>query len=64
MDNSEVMGMVSLIVAISGAIIGIINHKRIRSRCCGHNVEASVDIENTTPPTIKKPEENKNDIIV
>ena len=45
-----VMGTVSLIVAIGGIIIAAINHKRLRSKCCGRNLEASIDIENTTPP--------------
>lgn len=26
-----------------------VNHKRLRSRCCGHDLDASVDIEDTTP---------------
>lgn len=58
MDTSELMGMVALIVSIGGILIGIINHKRLRSKCCKKTLEVSVDIENTTPPTIKKPEEN------
>lgn len=49
MDNSQVMGMVALIVSIGGVFIGIINHKRCRSSCLGRKLEASIDIENTTP---------------
>jgi hypothetical protein len=30
-----------------------VNHHRIRSTCCGKNLEASIDVEETTP---KKPE--------
>ena len=26
------------------------NHTRCRSRCCGRNMDISLDIENTTPP--------------
>jgi hypothetical protein len=26
-----------------------VNHRRIRSRCCGHDLDASVDIDETTP---------------
>lgn len=47
MENSEIMGMVALIVSVAGTIIGFINHKRIRSHCCGKEVVASVDIEST-----------------
>ena len=43
-------------VAWSGFVLGIIstvyaaiNHRRIRSNCCGKTIEASVDIEATTP---------------
>lgn len=50
MDESNVMGMVALIVSLGGTILGIINHKRLRSKCCGRNAEVSIDVENTTPP--------------
>lgn len=49
MDNSQVMGMIALIVSIGGVFIGILNHKKIRSNCCGRRLEASIDIDNTTP---------------
>ena len=26
------------------------NHRRCRSRCCGKDMDMSLDIENTTPP--------------
>lgn len=55
MDTGEIMSAVAIIVSIGGTIIGIVNHKRIRSKCCGRNLEASIDIENTTPPQIKVP---------
>ena len=50
-----VMGTVSLIVAIGGIVIAAINHKRLRSKCCGRKLEASIDIENTTPPRLADP---------
>lgn len=46
------MGIIALIVSVGGTIIGIINHKRIRSNCCGKDVTASIDIENTTPQAV------------
>lgn len=57
MDTSEVMGMIALIVSVGGAIIGIINRKRIRSNCCGHKLEASFQVDQIppTPPDIKIP---------
>jgi len=41
-----------------GTILGVLvllyrtfNHKRCRSKCCGQDLDLSLDIENTTPPT-------------
>jgi hypothetical protein len=42
----------SIMVAI-GLIYSAINHKRIRSTCCKRTMEASLDIENTTPTQLK-----------
>ena len=56
MDTSTIISGVSLAVAVGTSVIAVINHKRIRSRCCGRNVDMSIDIENTTPPmSIKIP---------
>lgn len=46
----SVAGIVSLIIVIGGRILDVINNKRIRSNCCGKIGEASLNIENTTPP--------------
>ena len=51
MDNT-VVSSVALVVSVVTTVVGVINHKRIRSKCCGRDVVASVDIENTTPPRI------------
>lgn len=53
MDNYGAGGIGASIVAILGLIYSAVNHKRIRSNCCGHLVSASVDIEPTTPPQTK-----------
>jgi hypothetical protein len=37
------------IIFILGWIYKTVNHRRIRSRCCGVDLDASVDIESTTP---------------
>jgi hypothetical protein len=49
----------SVIIAliIAKQIYNTINHKRLRSNCCGTKLEASVDIEDTTP---KDPQEHKD----
>jgi hypothetical protein len=51
MDN-QTMSIVALVVSIGGIVLGIVNHKRIRSNCCGKKGEASFDIDTTTPPKI------------
>ena len=48
------MGTVALIVSVGGVILGIINHKRIRSNCCGKKLEASLDIGNSSPDSAKQ----------
>lgn len=60
MDSNNILSIISIVVAVSTAIIGIINHKRIRSKCGKKELVASIDIENTSPPDIlkiKTPEE-------
>lgn len=57
MDENNIMSLVALIVSIGGMILGIINHKRIRSKCGDKEIVASIDIENTSPELkIKTPE--------
>jgi hypothetical protein len=50
MDTSEILSIIAVIVSVGGAILAIINHKRIRSNCFGKKIEMSLDVENTTPP--------------
>jgi hypothetical protein len=47
-NTSSILSIISIIVSIFGSFIAIINHKRIRSSCCGKEVSASLDIENTS----------------
>jgi hypothetical protein len=49
MEDTIIISIVSLSISIIGSIIAIVNHKRIRSGCCGKTFTASLDIENTTP---------------
>ena len=58
--NTTLSGL-AIAVSVCGVIVGAINHKRIRSRCCGRNLDVSVDIENTTPKeeTIKNSDDKK-----
>lgn len=51
--DSSIAAYVSLAFSLGAVILGIINHKRIRSSCCGKEASVSLDIEATTPPTQK-----------
>jgi hypothetical protein len=46
-------GIIAGALAVIGAIYKAVNHHRVRSKCCGKEVVASLDIEETTPPTKK-----------
>ena len=46
-------GYIALLISIGAMIIGAINHKRIRSNCCGREGTVSLDISPTTPPDNK-----------
>jgi hypothetical protein len=51
MDLSEslILGYVALVISIATAVVGVINHKRIKSKCCGKEGDISIDIETTSP---------------
>jgi hypothetical protein len=54
MDYSTIggiAGLVSLVIVIADRVVQLVNHKRVRSKCCGKTAEASLDVENTTPPS-------------
>jgi len=51
--EANIMGVVAIVVSAVTAIVGVINHKRLRSNCCGKEAVMSVDIEATTPPKMK-----------
>ncbi len=53
----DTTNMALLSTGTGGTILGVLflmyrmfNHKRCRSRCCGQDLDLSLDIENTTPP--------------
>jgi len=57
MDNetSGIIAIIGLVISVGGSVLAIVNHKRLRSNCCGNKIEASLDIEETTPPTSLPP---------
>jgi len=51
MDQTSIIAWCGFAISIASAVLGIINHKRIRSNCCGLKTEVSLDIS----PTISEP---------
>lgn len=49
--EAAVLSYVAIGISVAAAILGAINHKRLRSNCCGKETVLSVDVENTTPPS-------------
>ena len=47
MDAGAALGGTGLFISIAGVIYSAINHKHIKSRCCGKEYEVSVDIGST-----------------
>ena len=60
MDNYSSGGIGAAIVAVIGILYGAINHKRVRSNCCGYLMTASLDVEPTTPEKKAKVDEAPN----
>ena len=59
-EQSAIVGWVALGISVFGSIIGVINHRKIRSQCCGRTGEIALDITDTTDSHIQvKPEEPK-----
>jgi len=54
MDSTTIVSYVSLVLGIGSTILLGINHKRVRSNCCGTKFETSLDVESTTPVDAKK----------
>jgi len=53
--SAEIPAYIAIGISIGTLVLGIVNHKRIRSSCCGKTMDASLDIENTTPQQSKPP---------
>jgi hypothetical protein len=57
MDTGAALGGTGLFISLVGIIYSAINHKHIKSNCCGKNIEFSIDIDSTTD---KNPAKNDN----
>ena len=47
MDTGAALGGTGLFISLVGIIYSAVNHKHIRSRCCGRDLEMSIDIDST-----------------
>jgi hypothetical protein len=56
MDNQQtsIIAFCGLAVSVLTAIVGAINHKRVRSECCGAKGQVSFDIDTTSPVIVPK----------
>jgi flagellar biosynthesis GTPase FlhF len=59
MDESSIIGYSGLILSILGIIYSAVNHKHIKSKCCGRVIDFSIDVENTNPEEDRKREEEE-----
>jgi hypothetical protein len=57
MDTGAVLGGTGVFLSIAGIVYSAINHKHIRSKCCGREIDFSIDIESTTQDKETKKEE-------
>ena len=59
MDSNAggVLGIFGFLISAAGIIYTAINHKRLRCKCCGKDMDISVDVEPTTPKDVEKEEE-------
>lgn len=53
MDTGAALGGAGLFFSIAGIIYSAVNHKHIKSRCCGKVYDVSVDIGNTSTAKIE-----------
>ena len=45
MDSSSIIGISGLVISILGVVYSAINHKHIRTTCCGKVYDISIDID-------------------
>lgn len=46
-DTGGILGVFGFLVSMAGVIYAAINHKKIRCRCCGKDLDMSVDVDTT-----------------
>ncbi len=59
MDTGAALGGTGLFISLVGIIYSAINHKHIRTKCCGREIEISLDIDSTETLVERKEREEK-----
>ena len=52
-NTGGILGIFAFLTSAAGLIYTAINHKRIRCRCCGKDLDMSVDVDPTDKPKPK-----------
>jgi len=61
MDTSLIVGWTGLVLSILGIIYGAVNHKHIKTKCCGRTYDISIDINTTDDEEEKKKKEEEDE---
>lgn len=62
-DAGAGMGGAGLLISIVGVIYSAVNHKKIKSRCCGKEYDMSIDIGSTEEEKKKSTGDDKTEIV-
>jgi len=62
-NTGGILGIFAFLTSAAGLIYAAVNHKRIRCRCCGRDLDMSVDVDPTdaAPKIVKPPEPSSTD---
>jgi hypothetical protein len=52
-DTTSVLSYIGVALGLGSTLFTAINHRRVRSTCCGVTTVSSLDVESTTPPSLK-----------
>jgi len=52
-DTTSILSYVGVALGLGSTLFTAINHRRVRSTCCGITTVSSLDVESTTPPVSK-----------
>jgi hypothetical protein len=53
--SNTVLSYIAIVISVGSIVMGIINHRQVRSNCCGRRAVVSFDIDSTAPVTNKEP---------